>query len=177
VAALEYMDRRIRREMDGSPTFIYIEEAWFALSDPHFLARIETWLRTLRSLNGVVYMATQSLTEIAESEKFSLLLDSIPNRVYLPNPNATETQRDLYMKKFGLNSRQLQIIANARPRQEYYFAREGAGHIVSCSLGGWLRDMVRSDRVALRALDQAEAGGGDVGGEYFRLMKKHKQGG
>ena len=158
--------------MDGSPVFIYIEEAWFALADPHFLARIETWLRTLRSLNGVVYLATQSLTEIAESEKFSLLLDSIPNRIYLPNANAATQQRDLYMKKFGLNSSQVGLIANAQPRKDYYIAREGIGHLVSCGLGGWLRDMVRSDSVALSALDTAMKEGGDISTRYFKLVSQ-----
>ena len=169
VAALEYMDRKIRRSLDGSPTFIYVEEAWFALSDPHFSVQIDIWLRTLRSLNGVVYLATQSLTEIAESPSFGLLLDSIPNRVFLPNAHAATQQRDLYMQKFGLNARQVEIIAQARPRHDYYLSSDGGGRLVGCGLSGWMRDLVRSDRDAIQALDAA-CGSPNPAEAYFRSI-------
>jgi len=157
VAALEYMDRKIRRSLDGSPTFIYVEEAWFALSDPHFSVQIDIWLRTLRSQNGVVYLATQSLTEIAGSPSFGLLLDSIPNRIFLPNANAANQHRDLYVQKFGLNARQVEIVSKARPRHDYYLSSEGGGRLVGCGLSGWMRDMVRSDREALQLLETVSA--------------------
>lgn len=116
---MDYAFFQVNKMLDGRPTLIYIEEAWFMLANEMFTSKIDDWLRTLRKKNAAVVMATQSLNEIARSEIFMTLIDSMPTRLFLPNPNAY-AHRDLYEQKFGLNEEQIRRIANAVPKQQYY---------------------------------------------------------
>lgn len=56
-----------------------------------------------------------------------MLAESCPTKVFLPNYEAgNETQRGQY-QALGLNSKQIQIIAHATPKKEYYVVARGAG--------------------------------------------------
>ena len=55
-----YLFHRIEERLDGSPTMILIDEAWKALDDPMFAARIRNWMKTLRKRNAMIGFATQS---------------------------------------------------------------------------------------------------------------------
>lgn len=116
---MEYAFFRVNEMLDGRPTLIYIEECWFMLKNKVFAERINDWLKTLRKRNAFVIMATQSLNDIAKSEIFSSIIDNIQNRIYLANPNAY-ANIDLYTEKFQLNEAQVDRIANAIPKQQYY---------------------------------------------------------
>lgn len=116
---LEYAFYRIKIGLDGRPTVIELEEAWLMLSDDNFTKRINDWLKTLAKLNAFLIMATQSLDELANSTIFASIIDNIPNKIFLPNPNAN-AHIDLYMKKFSLNQEQVDRIRYAVPKLNYY---------------------------------------------------------
>lgn len=116
---LEYAFYRIKIGLDGRPTLIELEEAWLMLSDDKFTKRINDWLKTLAKKNAFLIMATQSLDELAKSEIFASIIDNIPNRIFLPNPNA-DAHIDMYTKKFSLNAEQVNRIRNAVPKLNYY---------------------------------------------------------
>jgi type IV secretion system protein VirB4 len=118
-AFMDYAFHQINKSLDGSPTLIYVEEAWFMLEDEGFAMKINDWLRTLAKRNAILMMATQSLKEIATSRHFNAMIDNIPCKIFLSNPNAN-TQADLYQGKFGLNDTQLNTIRNLTPKREYY---------------------------------------------------------
>ncbi len=66
-------------------------------------------------------MATQSLSEIANSPQRDVILESCPTKLYLPNAEARNPQtRELY-RKFGLSDRQIDILAEATPKRDYYY--------------------------------------------------------
>ena len=66
-------------------------------------------------------LATQSLSEIANSPYRDVILESCPTKLYLPNAEARNPQtRELY-RKFGLSDRQIDIIAEAAPKRDYYY--------------------------------------------------------
>ena len=78
-------------------------------------------MRTLRKKNAAVVLATQSLSEIANSPYRDVILESCPTKLYLPNAEARNPQtRELY-RKFGLSDRQIDIIAEAAPKRDYYY--------------------------------------------------------
>jgi hypothetical protein len=79
--------RSIRR-LDGRPTLIVLDEAWVLLANGAFGAKIEEWLRTLRKKNAAMVLATQSLTEVANSPVRDVILESCPTKILLPNPEA-----------------------------------------------------------------------------------------
>ena len=60
------------------------------------------------------------MTEIAASPYCNLLLESCPAKIFLPNPEARgEHVRQAYLK-LGLTQRQVEIIARAIPRSQYF---------------------------------------------------------
>ncbi len=79
--------------------------------------------------------ATQSLADIAASEIAPALIESCRSRIFLPNPQARAAQiRSLY-DAFGLNARQVEIIATATPKRDYYFQSQAGNRLVDLSLG------------------------------------------
>jgi len=80
-------------------------------------------------------MATQSITEIASSPYCNLLLESCPAKVFLPNPEARgDHVRDSYLK-LGLTRRQVEIVARATPRSQYYYTSPLGSRLFNLDLG------------------------------------------
>uniref|UniRef100_UPI00057087D3 VirB4 family type IV secretion system protein n=1 Tax=Thioalkalivibrio sp. ALE23 TaxID=1265495 RepID=UPI00057087D3 len=82
-AFMDYAFHRIYQRLDGRPTMIYVEEAWFMLEDETFASKVNDWLRTLAKKNALLVLTTQSLEELSESKAFVSMVDNIPNRIFL----------------------------------------------------------------------------------------------
>jgi type IV secretion/conjugal transfer VirB4 family ATPase len=135
IPVLTYLFHRIEQRLDGRPTLIVIDEAWVVLTNTTFGAKLEEWLRTLRKKNAAVVLATQSLSEIANSAYRDVILESCPTKLYLPNAEARNPQtRELY-RKFGLADRQIEIIASAAPKRDYYYASPLGRRLFQFALG------------------------------------------
>lgn len=90
------------------------------LGHPAFKAKIREWLKVLRKANVAVIFATQSLSDLTRSGIADVILESCPSKILLPNPQAmTENLKPLY-QSIGLNARQIEIIAMATPKRQYY---------------------------------------------------------
>ncbi|MBF6571571.1 MAG: conjugal transfer protein TrbE [Candidatus Binataceae bacterium] len=130
-----YLFHRIDQRLDGRPTLIILDEAWIMLTNSVFGAKIEEWLRTLRKKNAAVVLATQSLSEIANSPHRDVLLESCPTKLYLPNPEAKNAaSREMY-RRFGLTDRQIEIVAEATPKRHYYYTSPLGRRLFQFSLG------------------------------------------
>jgi type IV secretory pathway VirB4 component len=92
IPVLTYLFHRIEQRLDGRPTLMGIDEAWVVLANSTFGAKLEEWLRTLRKKNAAVVLATQSLSEIANSPQCDVILESCPTKLYLPNVEARNPQ-------------------------------------------------------------------------------------
>jgi type IV secretion system protein TrbE len=119
-AVLAYLFHRVENRLDGSPTLLIIDEAWLALDDPTFGAQLREWLKTLRKKNASVVFATQSLADIETSAIAAAIVESCPTRLFLPNERAIEPQIARIYERFGLNDRQIEILARATPKRDYY---------------------------------------------------------
>ncbi|WP_406873705.1 conjugal transfer protein TrbE [Aminobacter sp. P9b] len=119
-AVLSYLFHRIEDRLDGSPTLIIIDEGWLALDDDGFSGQIREWLKTLRKKNASVVFATQSLSDIDRSAIAPAIIESCPTRLLLPNERAIEPQITAIYRRFGLNDRQIEILARATPKRDYY---------------------------------------------------------
>jgi type IV secretion system protein VirB4 len=117
---LTYLFHRLEERFDGRPTLLVLDEAWLFLDNPVFAARIREWLKVLRKKNVSVVFATQSLADIADSSIAPAIVESCPQRIFLPNDRAVEPQAASAYAKFGLNARQIELVARAIPKQEYY---------------------------------------------------------
>ncbi|EKF40817.1 conjugal transfer ATPase TrbE [Nitratireductor indicus C115] len=119
-AVLAYLFHRIADRLDGRPTMIIIDEGWLALGDPAFSKQLAEWLVTLRKKNASVVFATQSLAQLEKSTIAPAIIESCPTRLLLPNDRAVEPQITAIYRRFGLNDRQIEILARAIPKRDYY---------------------------------------------------------
>jgi type IV secretion system protein VirB4 len=134
-AVLGYLFARFEARFDGAPALLILDEAWLFLDDPLFAARIRQWLKTLRKKNVSVIFATQSLADIQNSSIAAAIIESCASRIFLPNPQAGEPQiRGIY-QGFGLNHRQIEIIAQATPKRDYYYQSRLGNRLFDLDLG------------------------------------------
>ncbi|MCQ8876222.1 conjugal transfer protein TrbE [Mesorhizobium sp. LMG17149] len=119
-AVLSYLFHRIEDRLDGAPTLLIIDEGWLALDDDGFAGQLREWLKTLRKKNASVIFATQSLSDIDGSAIAPAIIESCQTRLLLPNERAIEPQVTAIYRRFGLNDRQIEIIARAMPKRDYY---------------------------------------------------------
>ena len=119
-AVLAYLFHRIGDRLDGRPTLLIIDEGWLALDDDGFSGQLREWLKTLRKKNASVIFATQSLSDIDGSSIAPAIIESCLTRLLLPNERAVEPQITAIYRRFGLNDRQIELIARATPKRDYY---------------------------------------------------------
>ncbi|MNJ28847.1 Type IV secretion system protein virB4 [compost metagenome] len=126
----------LEQSFDGRPTLLVLDEAWLFLGETAFAAKIREWLKTLRKKRVAVIFATQSLDDVAASSIAAALIESCPTQVFLPNPRALEpASADLY-RGFGLNRRQLELIAFATPKRACYWRQPHGRRLFDLRLTG-----------------------------------------
>lgn len=134
-AVLAYLFHRIEARLDGSPTLLIIDEGWLALDDTGFAGQLREWLKTLRKKNASVVFATQSLADIDGSAIAPAIIESCPTRLFLPNERALEPQIAEIYRRFGLNDRQIDILARATPKRDYYCQSRRGNRLFDLGLG------------------------------------------
>lgn len=134
-AALAYLFHRIAGRLDGRPSLVIVDEGWLALSDPGFSKQLAEWLITLRKKNASVVFATQSLAQLEKSTIAAEIIDSCHTRILLPNDRAIEPQITAIYRRFGLNDRQIEIIARATPKRDYYAQSRRGNRLFELGLG------------------------------------------
>jgi type IV secretion system protein VirB4 len=135
VPVLTYLFHRLESQFDGRPTLLILDEAWLFLDHPLFAGRIREWLKTLRKKNVAVVFATQSLADIAGSTIAPAIIESCPQRIFLPNDRAIEPQARNAYERFGLNDRQIQLISQAMPKRDYYLQSRRGNRLFELGLG------------------------------------------
>src|ERR1700733_14034212 len=134
-AVLAYLFHRVEGRLDGRPTLLIVDEGWLALDDPTFGAQLREWLKTLRKKNASVVFATQSLADIETSAIAPAIAESCPTRLFLPNERAIEPQIMTVYRRFGLNDRQIEILARATPKRDYYCQSRRGNRLFELGLG------------------------------------------
>ncbi|WP_313454259.1 conjugal transfer protein TrbE, partial [Brevundimonas sp.] len=133
---LSALFHHLERGFDGRPTLLVLDEAWLFLGETAFAAKIREWLKTLRKKRVAVVFATQSLDDVAASPIASSLIESCPTQVFLPNPRALEPASARLYEGFGLNRRQLELIAFATPKRAYYWRQPKGRRLFDLRLTG-----------------------------------------
>lgn len=67
-----------------------------------------------------VIFATQSLADIDGSAIAPAVIESCPTRILLPNDRCIEPQITVIYRRFGLNNWQIEILARATRKRDYY---------------------------------------------------------
>ena len=132
---LTYLFHRLEERFDGRPTLMILDEGWLYLDDPTFAPRIREWEKTLRKKNVAIVFATQSLSDVERSTIAPAIVEACPSRIFLPNDRAIEPQIRAIYERFGLNERQIEIIARATPKRDYYFQSRLGNRLFELGLG------------------------------------------
>ncbi|WP_191555606.1 conjugal transfer protein TrbE [Brevundimonas aurantiaca] len=132
---LTYLFHRLEERFDGRPTLLILDEAWVFLDNPMFAQQIREWLKVLRKKNVSVVFATQSLADIADSSIAPAIVESCPQRIFLANDRAVEPQARAAYERFGLNDRQIELIARATPKRHYYLQSRRGNRLFELALG------------------------------------------
>ena len=136
VPILLYLFHRVEQRLEeGTPSLLIVEEAWVTALHSLFGATVESWLRTLRKRNAAVVFVSQSVADVVNSPRHDIILESCPTKILLPNPEAeSDHVRRLY-EGIGLNRRQIQILATALPKRQYYVLSPLGRRLISLGLG------------------------------------------
>ena len=73
---------------------------------------------------------------MAASPIAASLIESCPTQVFLPNPRALEPASAELYRGFGLNRRQLELIAFASPKRSYYWRQPRGRRLFDLKLSG-----------------------------------------
>jgi type IV secretion system protein VirB4 len=155
-AVLAYLFHRIEDRLDGRPTLLIVDEGWLALDDEGFAGQLREWLKTLRKKNASVIFATQSLSDIDGSAIAPAIIESCPTRLFLPNERAIEPQITAIYRRFGLNDRQIEILARATPKRDYYCQSRRGNRLFELGLGeialAFTAASSKSDQAAIKQI-------------------------
>lgn len=147
VPLLMYLFHKIEIQLNGEPTLLILDECWAFFDNPVFADKIREWLKVLRRKNTSVVFATQELGDILNSPLFTAVNDACKTKIFLANPNAkTETYIETY-KKFSLNEEEIDLIANATEKKDYFIKTStGYARKFSLALGEKTLKLVASSR-------------------------------
>jgi type IV secretion system protein VirB4 len=132
---LLYLFRRIESSLKGQPAAIILDEAWLMLGHPVFRAKIREWLKVLRKSNCLVIMATQNLSDAANSGILDVIVESTATKIFLPNPFARDDDASALYRRMGLNTRQIEILATAVQKRHYYYVSDKGRRLYELALG------------------------------------------
>jgi type IV secretion/conjugal transfer VirB4 family ATPase len=135
VPVLLYLFRQVELRMDGRPTIVALDECWLMLAHPLFREKVREWLKTWRKKNALVFLATQELADVMNSPIRDVILASCPTKILLPNPEARESSSRPMYELIGLNDREIEILAHAVGKRDYYYKSALGRRIFSFGFG------------------------------------------
>jgi len=154
VSVLLFLFHQIEKRLDGSPTAIVLDEAWVFLKHELFKEFIRDWAKTLRKANAALMLSTQNWSDIFNSSLKDVLIETCPNKLFLPNPVATSETVRVYYEMLGVNAREIEMIYvlafNDLLKQDKGRRKDIAG----IGFLYWLRN--QSDLDALDLMDRAD---------------------
>jgi type IV secretion system protein VirB4 len=170
---LLYIFRRIQQSLHGQPAAILLDEAWLMLGHPVFAEKIREWLKTLGKANCAVILSTQSLSDAARSGIIDVITESTATKIFLANPHAQsdENTAELY-HRCGLNARQIEIIARAEAKKDYYFVSDEGRRLFSLALGPLALAFVGvSDKESITTIKKLQAKHGAAWVDEWLLLR------
>lgn len=105
------------------------------LAHPVFKNKIAEWLDSMAKKNCVVFMATQHLSHAVGSGILDIIVESTATKIFLPNLYANDPETRVVYERMGLNPRQIDIIAQAQPKRDYYYVSEQGQRLYQLALG------------------------------------------
>ena len=130
-AALFYLLERLRLALENPDEtarvkLMVVDEAWRYLQDPAVLSYLAEAAKTWRKKNAALILATQSAVDVTGTAGAEALLESMPTRLFLANPDLPEKAA----AAFRLNPSEVNTIRGLIPKRELYLRRTNAAAIL-----------------------------------------------
>ena len=130
-AALFYLLERLRLALENPAEtarvkLMVVDEAWRYMRDPAVLGYLAEAAKTWRKKNAALIMATQSAMDVTGADGADALLESMPTKLFLANPELPAKAADI----FRLNPSEVATIRGLIPKRELYMRRpESTGRL------------------------------------------------
>ena len=126
-AALFYLLERLRLALENPDEtarvkLMVVDEAWRYLQDPAVLSYLVEAAKTWRKKNAALIVATQSAVDVTGTAGAEALLESMPTKLFLANPDLPEKAAET----FRLNPSEMNTIRGLIPKRELYLRRTDA---------------------------------------------------
>ena len=108
-----------------------IDEAWLFFKNPTIREYIRAALKTWRSRNAAVLLATQSADDLEKSQILDTILESVGTKILLGNPGA---KREWYTTKLGLNDTQFTHVTKMLKEKELMIVQDGVAKVVQLNV-------------------------------------------
>jgi len=130
-AALFFLLERLRLALDDPAEaarvkLMVVDEAWRYLNDRAVLTYLAEAAKTWRKRNAALVLATQSAVDLTDTEGAQALLESLPTKLFLANPDLP----DGVQATFRLNDTEMQTIRGLLPKREMYLRRAQEAGVV-----------------------------------------------
>ncbi len=130
-AALFYLLERLRLSLENPDEtarvkLMVVDEAWRYLQDPAILSYLAEAAKTWRKKNAALIIATQSAVDVTGTAGAEALLESMPTKLFLANPELP----DKAAETFRLNPSEVNTIRGLIPKRELYLRRTDAAGIL-----------------------------------------------
>lgn len=131
---LLYLFHQIEKRLDGSPSFIILDEAWMTFKHEAFKGRIVEWLKVLRKANCGVILATQSIKDASSTGILDTLTESCRTKILLANPDVMNTTIKPLYHELGLNDSHIATIQGIAPKREYFVMNDYGFRVVNLNI-------------------------------------------
>ena len=123
-AALFFLFERLRLVIDDDAEIdrlkmMVVDEAWMYLQDETVLNSLMEAAKTWRKRNAVLIMATQSVGDVSSSPQAEALLEMLPTKLFLSNPDFPDSAG----RVLALTDAQMETIRSLEPKREMYLHR------------------------------------------------------
>ena len=130
-AALFYLLERLRLALENPDEtarvkLMVVDEAWRYLQDSAVLSYLAEAAKTWRKKNAALIVATQSAGDVTGTAGAEALLESMPTKLFLANPELPEKAAET----FRLNPAEVNTIRGLIPKRELYLRRTDAAGIL-----------------------------------------------
>jgi len=117
-----YLFERINELIDGRRFILNIDECWKWIEDPTVAKVVRDKLKTIRKLNGLIEMATQSPEDFLRNPIARAVVEQSATLIFLPNPKAREED---YTQGFNLTYEQYDMIKKLSPTSRTFLLKKG----------------------------------------------------
>lgn len=129
-ASLMYIFHRCEQKLreDGPPSAFFIDEGWKYLRDEYFSKFLVDKLKTIRKLNGIIGIGTQSGQDIMKSSESDELIQQTQTKIFYPNPDADER---VHRSNFKLTAREYEWILKTPKTERAFLIKHGLDSVVA----------------------------------------------